>query len=176
MAGFNKVDQNAESAEVKPSINPVEQAIEIAIKVCKHFEGFRAKPYLCPAGYPTIGYGTVFKPDGTAVKLTDPAITEEQAYEWLKLTLQRDYMTAVLQQSPNLIKYPGTLGAITSFIYNLGIARYKASTLKRRINANDWAGAKIEIKKWNKAVVKGQRVVLKGLQLRREAEASYIGT
>ncbi len=32
------------------------------IDLIKRFEGFSAKVYICPAGYPTIGYGHVVKP------------------------------------------------------------------------------------------------------------------
>ena len=31
------------------------------VELVKRFEGFRAKPYLCPAGVPTIGYGHNFE-------------------------------------------------------------------------------------------------------------------
>jgi len=31
--------------------------LELAEELCRRFEGFRSRPYLCPAGVPTIGYG-----------------------------------------------------------------------------------------------------------------------
>ena len=170
------VESFKQAEEPKIKENPVEIAKKVAADICKPFEGLRLKPYICPAGYPTIGYGTVYKPDGTMVKMSDPAITAEQAEEWLMLTISRDYLPAVLKQSPNLIRHPRTLGAITSFVYNLGIARYKASTLKRKLNEEDWEAAKTEIRKWNKGRVNGVLTVLKGLDKRRVVEASYIGT
>ena len=173
VSGFNSYNEKPEPVLKQ---NPVEQAKAVAVELCKRFEGLRLKPYICPAGYPTIGYGTVYKPDGTMVKLTDPAITAEQAEEWLLLTISRDYLPAVLNVSPSLIKYPNTLGAIVSFVYNLGIVRYKASTLKRKLNEGNFAEAKVEILKWDKARVKGVMTKLKGLTIRRVAEAAYIGT
>ena len=125
----------------------VDKSIEIAAALCRKFEGFSAKPYLCPAGYWTIGFGTVFKPDGTQVTKDDPPITKELAEEWLQHELRHNYLAGVLHASPNLARHPEVLGAITDFAYNLGVARYRASTLKRRINEEDWDGAKIELGK-----------------------------
>ena len=45
----------------------------------KKYEGFSSKPYLCPAGVPTIGYGTTHYSDGTPVTLKDKPITRETA-------------------------------------------------------------------------------------------------
>ena len=49
------------------------------LAIIKKFEGFRSKPYFCPAGVPTIGYGSTYYADGKPVKLTDAPITEAQA-------------------------------------------------------------------------------------------------
>ena len=146
------------------------QALNIAAQLCKEFEGFVSHPYICPAGYPTQGYGTVFRPDGKRVSMSDPPISEETAYEWLISELDGNYMAGVLRASPSLIAYQNQLGAITSFAYNLGVARYRASTLRRKVDAQDWDGAREELLKWNKA---GGRV-LRGLVRRRLAEAAYL--
>lgn len=149
---------------------PLNKALDISTALCKEFEGFRAKPYICPAGYPTIGYGTVYKPDGTKVTLQDQPISEPTALAWLVSELQNNYMLGVLRASPVLIKYPLVLGAITDFAYNLGVARYRSSTLKRRIDTQDWYEAKNELNKW--VLGGGQR--LPGLVRRRKAEAVYL--
>ncbi len=54
------------------------------IDLVKKFEGFSAKPYLCPAKVPTIGYGTTIYPNGQRVRLTDKPITEVEAKDILK--------------------------------------------------------------------------------------------
>jgi lysozyme len=54
-------------------------AIEISAALCRRFEGLFLQPYLCPAGVPSIGYGTTHYADGRAVTLKDPAITKAQA-------------------------------------------------------------------------------------------------
>jgi lysozyme len=46
------------------------------------FEGFSHKPYLCPAGVPTIGYGTTVYPSGKRVTLRDPSITRQQGLDY----------------------------------------------------------------------------------------------
>lgn len=146
------------------------ESLDLAEALCKHFEGFRSKPYLCPAGYPTIGYGTVYKPDGSKVTLKDSPVSEEQAAQWLRSELINNYMLGVLRASPMLVKYPRVLAAITDFSYNLGVPRYRASTLRKRIEALDWNGADIELRKW---VIGGGRT-LPGLVKRRAAEASLL--
>lgn len=148
----------------------VDKALEIAADLCRTFEGLQLKPYMCPAGYPTIGYGTVNKPDGTKVAMSDPPISKETAEEWLVGELVSTYMAGVLRASPILLAYPNVLGAISDFAYNLGVPRYRASTLRRRIDEQDWEASKTELRKWNR----GGGQVLRGLVRRREAECAYI--
>jgi lysozyme len=146
------------------------KAVEVAAELCRHFEGFRSKPYICPAGYPTIGYGTVWKPDGTRVTMEDAPISKATAEEWLVSELRNNYLAGVLKASPVLAAYPKVWGAMGDFAYNLGVARYRASTLRKRINAEDWDGAKVQLMRWTKA---GGRE-LPGLVRRRKAECAYL--
>lgn len=69
-----------------------------------------------------------------------------------------------------LVSNEEALGAITDFIYNLGASRYKNSTLRRRLNEQDWDEAQLEIGRWVRA---GGRV-LPGLVRRRSAEAEFL--
>ena len=146
------------------------EAIEIAVALCKTFEGFRSKPYICPAGYATQGYGTVYKPDGTRVTMEDPKISIETADKWLRHTLLKTYLPGILKASPNIAKYPKALAALVDFAYNLGVPNYRASTLRKRINAEDWDGARVEIKRWNK----GGGKILPGLVKRRKIESDLL--
>ncbi len=153
------------------------EGIDHAANLCRHFEGLHrvdqeglVHPYICPAGYATQGYGTVYRPGGQAVRLEDPAITKETAEIWLMSELERVYMRGVLIASPGLAAHPAALGAITSFAYNLGVARYRASTLRRRIDQGDWDQARVEIMKWVRAGGK----VLPGLVRRRQAERDLL--
>ena len=147
-----------------------EQALAIAAGLCRRFEGLRLKPYLCPSGVPTIGYGSTRYADGQTVTLRDAPITATQAEEQLMDTLRRDYLPGVLRLSPSLADKPQVLGAIVDFAYNLGVAKYGGSTLRKRIDAGDMVGARAELAKW----VRGGGKVLPGLVARRAAEAALL--
>jgi len=146
-------------------------ALEVASALCRTFEGLYLKPYLCPAGVPTIGIGSTLYEDGTRVTLSDLPITAKRAEFLLQLTLKRDYLPGVLKASPSLAKYPNRLGAMVDFAYNVGVPRYRASTLRKRIDEGDWTGAKVECLKWNR----GGGKVLPGLTKRCQARALLIG-
>ena len=137
-----------------------------AVDLIKHFEGFRANPYLCSAGVPTIGYGSTFYSDGRKVTLQDQPITIPMAEGLLDLTLNKIFIPGVLRACPVLINHPDKLGAIVAFAYNLGVGRLQSSTLRRKINEQDWEAAANELLKWNM----GGGKVLKGLDARRKAE------
>jgi lysozyme len=143
--------------------------LSLAITLCKRFEGFRSKPYLCPAGVWTIGYGTIKYPNGKRVTAHDEPITEKQAEEYLLYQLNNDYLPAVLRLCPG-IDNNSRLNAIVDFAYNLGENNLKNSTLRKVINQGDWESAKIEIMKW----VKGGGKTLPGLVNRRSAERSLL--
>lgn len=151
-------------------MSALDEAISIAADLCRHFEGFRSKPYICPAGYPTIGYGTVWKPDGTKVTMDDAPISKAQANEWLLSELRTNYAAGVLRASPRLIAHPKILGAMIDFSYNLGVARYRASTLRRKVDNQDWEAAKEQLMRWTR----GGGKVLPGLVRRRQAEAGLL--
>lgn len=138
--------------------------------LCVRFEGLYRRPYLCPAGVPTIGIGSTRYEDGTRVALTDPAITEERAYQLLDFELDTVALPAARLLCPPCRTEPGMQAALADFVYNLGAARLAGSTLRKKINAGDIDGAKIELRKWTR----GGGKVLPGLVLRREAEAALL--
>lgn len=95
----------------------------------------------------------------------DSVITEQQA----EVLLSKD-LTLFEKGVTSLVKVPLTQGqfdALVSFAFNLGLGRLAKSTLLRKVNAGDHAGAAQEFGKWVFAA--GNR--LRGLVLRREAEA-----
>jgi len=147
--------------------------LDIATELCRRFEGFSSKPYLCPAGIPTIGYGSTYYADGRKVKLTDVPITEPQARQLLLFELMHTYAPGVIRQCPVLISLAmqsrdwRKFNAIVDFAYNLGVGALQTSTLRRKINAQDWEGAREQLKRW----VRGGGKVLPGLVKRREAES-----
>lgn len=144
----------------------INAAIVTARNLCLLYEGLYLKPYLCPAGVPTIGVGATVYENGVRVQLSDPPITKDRAFELLDWMLERIYFPGVLKLCSELDNgYRG--GALTDFAFNLGINALKNSTLRKKVNAGDWEGAKKEILKWNK----GGGKVLSGLTKRRISES-----
>ena len=144
--------------------------LDIAAALCKQFEGYRSKPYLCPAGVATIGYGSTYYADGRKVALTDPSMSEPDAAALLLQELHHTYLPGVLRQCPGLLTDERKCNAIVDFAYNLGTGRLQTSTLKRKINAQDWEGAKEQLMLWTK----GGGRVLPGLVKRRVAEVALL--
>ena len=147
-------------------------ALILARTLCIAFEGVYLRPYLCPANVPTIGVGSTRYENGVKVSLSDPPITRERAEELLLWELNKVCVPQVKRLCPNLEDWgPGAMAAIIDFTYNLGSGNLAASTLRRKIAADDREGAKAELMKW----VRGGGRVLPGLVKRREAEAKLIG-
>jgi lysozyme len=144
--------------------------LDIAAALCKQFEGFRGKPYLCPAGVPTIGYGSTYYADGRKVSLTDSPISEPEATELLLHELHHTYLPGVLRNCPILLTDERKCNVIVDFAYNLGVGRLQTSTLRRKINAQDWDGAKEQLMLWTK----GNGRVLPGLVKRAQARCKLL--
>ena len=142
-----------------------------AIELAKRFEGFERKakrgieitavPYVCPAGFWTIGYGHLCDPK-------HPPITEVEAEVYLARDLQTA-LAATLRYCPVLATEPESrLAAIVDFTFNLGAGRLQTSTLRRRVNQRDWVVAGQELRRW----VYGGGRILPGLVARRVAESA----
>lgn len=143
--------------------------IEVAAALARRFEGLYLRPYLCPAGVPTIGYGATTYEDGTRVRLTDPAITRDRAESMLLLSVRNVYLPAVARLCPGA-RSPGLLAALIDFTFNLGPGRLQASGLRRAVNEGRLTDVPAELRKW----VMGGGRPLRGLVLRREAEIALL--
>jgi len=135
-------------------------------KLIAKFEGLRLKPYLDSIGVPTIGYGSTYYSDGRKVKLSDPAITTQQALDLFKHEADKFAAKVDAYIKPE-IKH-NQFNAVVSLAYNIGLGNFSKSTLLKKININpnDITISK-EFAKWNKAGGK----VLNGLTNRRLAES-----
>ena len=132
---------------------------KLGINLIKRWEGFESKPYLCPAGVPTIGYGATYYPDN--YKAVKP-INESYATILLEDMLDR-YERGVNRYVTSNIN-ENQFSALVSFAYNCGLGALKSSTLLKRVNANpNDENISYQFNRWNKA---GGRV-LKGLTKRR---------
>ena len=129
-----------------------------AYELIKQFEGLRLEAYLCPAGIWTIGYGH------TSGVSPNSFITIQAADEYL----HRDVATIEMQLNKlNLSLRQCQWDAIVSFVFNVGIGNFKASTLlaKIRINPDD-NSIMDEFLRW----VYANGKVMRGLQKRRLTE------
>lgn len=143
------------------------------IEIAKSFEGFHrvtkytpeilASPYLCPAGFWTIGYGHL-------CPASHEEITLAQGERYLEEDLLSSVRDSVRLCPTLLLEPPRRLVAIADFTFNLGPGRLKNSTLRRRVNEGDWEGARQEIQKW----VWGGGKKLPGLIKRRTVEAELL--
>lgn len=134
------------------------------INLIKKYEGFRSKPYKCPAGIWTIGYGSTFYINGEKVSEHDSEISETFASELLE-NVVNDFAIKI----DRLIKVSvnqNQFDALVSFTYNIGIGAFSKSTLLKKLNNADFDGASKEFIRWNKANGK----VLNGLVNRRNDE------
>jgi lysozyme len=130
----------------------------------KRFEGFSPTIYLCPAGYPTIGFGHVVLP-GEQSRF-DGGIIREEAAEILRQDV-RIAESAVLR----LIKNPladGQFDALVSFTFNLGAGALQRSSLRTKVNRGEHGDIPAELMKWVWST--GRK--LPGLMRRRQAEGA----
>lgn len=136
------------------------------VDLIKRFESFSARPYLCPAGVWTIGYGHT-----EGVTKESPRITEPEACDLLADDLASHYAPGV----ERLLKVPVSqrqFDALVSFAYNVGVGALAESTLLKKLNAGFGDAAGREFLRWTKS--KGR--VLGGLVKRRAAEqALFMG-
>ena len=142
------------------SANDPLQISDVGLALIERFEGFMPDWYLDPVGVRTIAYGwTHALPDGF-----DPPLTEAEGRQLLRQTVGA-YEDAVRR----LVDVPlaqAQFDALVSFTYNLGATNLGSSTLLRRLNDGDAAGAAAEFDKW----VLAGGVPLAGLVRRRAAE------
>jgi lysozyme len=140
------------------------------VDLIKHFEGFRAKAYKCPAGVVTIGYGSTYYENGDRVKINDE-IDIERATDLL-LGIVRFFELEVDKMTRDDITQD-QFDALVSFAYNLGSQALRGSTLLKKVNKNpNDLTISSEFSKWVKAGGK----TLQGLVTRRISEAKLYTT
>lgn len=151
------------------------QINDAGLALVKEREGYkRALPdgscttYYCPAGVLTIGWGCT-----EGIRPGD-VWTPAQAEAALRREL-RSHEGAVLR----LVSVPlneNQFSALVSFSYNVGSGNLQKSTLLKKLNKSDYAGAQREFLNWNKATVNGKLTELRGLAIRRAQEAALFAT
>jgi lysozyme len=159
---------------------------KIGIDLMHHFEGYRNRPYKCSAAIWTIGFGhamyadqlnlpNVRKEGYTGLIRSDYQLKGEDNRVWSKEELVdlfkvdiNIFERGVLRLSPNLVSHQSKFDAVTSFAYNAGLGNYQRSTIRMKVNREDWTGASEAFMSWTKA---GGKEV-SGLVKRRKAEVA----
>lgn len=130
------------------------------IDLIKRFEGFSSKVYICPAGYPTIGYGHLVQSDESFTE-----ISEAEAEELLRKDVESAERSVLRLVSVPLTD--GQFDALVSFTFNLGSGAFQRSTLRRKVNRRAHSEVPAQLMRWVWAG--GER--FKGLVKRRESES-----
>lgn len=149
------------------------KAIEIVLPMLKKHEGFRTNAYKDIVGVVTIGYGFTAAVI-PKLKMGD-TITREKADKLLLDFTVENYAkplwsSIIVRDDPAFT--PEMFASIISLAYNVGVTKVKNSTLIKKVNSKDFAGAKEEFMKWNKAGGKEVR----GLTSRRTDEANVFAS
>lgn len=153
------------------SPQPLQTPSKAAIDLLKEFEkgpngGFATRPYRCPAGKETVGWGHVVQPTD---HLRSP-LTADQAD-----ALLRDDLAVFANAVRVAVRVPLTqsmFDALCCLAFNIGRSNFDGSTLRTKLNRADYLGAANEFQRWDKARNRktGKLERLDGLTRRREAE------
>ena len=149
------------------------------------YEGFRNRPYLCPAHIWTIGYGHVLYQEQiklpvvrtpanpTAMIRKEYPLKQEDNRVWTKEEINELFRTdvqtferGVLRLIPGVVGHQGRFDALVSFAFNAGLGNLQRSAIRMKANRGDWEGAAEAFMAWTK----GGGKVLPGLVKRRQAE------
>lgn len=149
------------------------------------YEGYKNKPYLCPAHIWTCGWGTVLyqeqirlpmiRVEGKEVPMIrkeyplrpedNRVWSKEELVEMFKADLE-SFERAVLRLVPGCAGHQGRFDALVCLAYNIGSGALQRSTIRMKANRGDWDGAAEAFLMWTK----GGGQVLPGLVKRRKAE------
>ena len=156
---------------------------ERARKLIKHHEGYRTKPYRCPALLWTVGVGHVLYPEQARMPLAERAnvplriedfriFGDDEINDILRKDLMR-FEQGVARLCPAALDSQGRFDALVSFSFNVGLGALQRSTLRSKTNRRDFSEAADEFFKWTK--VNGKE--LPGLvRRRRDERAMYLST
>ena len=146
------------------------------IRLIKHHEGVRTRPYRCPARLWTVGVGHLIAPAHAAIKFEerlslpipdgwDRTLTMEEVDEILRRDLAR-FEQGVLRLCPGVGSHQGRFDSLVSFSFNVGLGSLQRATVRARCNRGEHEGAADALMLWTKA---GGRE-LPGLVKRRQDE------
>ena len=135
---------------------------ERCIRLIKHHEGVRNRPYRCPAGLWTVGVGHLIGDGKSLPESWNRTFTQEEIDAILKKDLMR-FENGLSKMLPNVKLKQCEFDALISFSFNLGLGCFQRSTIRQALLRGDKEAAMESLVKYCKAGGK----ILKGLQNRR---------
>mgnify|MGYP003334210606 FL=1 len=135
---------------------------EQGLKLIRHHEGVRNRPYRCPAGLWTVGVGHLIGDGKSLPAEWDRVFTKEEIDGILKRDLRR-FELGVHKMLPNMPLRQHEFDALVSFCFNLGLGCFQRSTVRQALLRGDKTQAMASLLKYCRAGGK----ILKGLQNRR---------
>ena len=135
------------------------------IKLIKHFEGIHKKPYICPAGYWTVGVGHLISRNSLLPSSWNRTLSNDEINELLRRDLER-FELGVIRLLYPVKPTQSEFDALVSFSFNLGLGCFQRSTVRSAFKRGDKKRAGEVLLKYCRA---GGRK-LKGLIRRRLAE------
>ena len=134
---------------------------ERGLSLIRQYEGFESRPYICPAGKKTIGFGHVMTADEVCA---EDGISEDYANILLKQDIA--LVEAAFDDLIQVVVSQNQYDALAALAYNIGIHAFEKSTLLELLNEKDFSGAVRQFGRWIYAGGKP----LGGLEARRNAE------
>jgi len=135
------------------------KASDRAIRLIAEFEGFASEPYDDVGGKSTIGYGHLIRKGESFTRIDEAEATR-------LLCDDLEVAEACVESCVDVALTQGQFDALCSFVFNLGCARLKSSSLLKYLNAGQYAKAADEFPKWCRVGAKQ----VPGLLRRRLAE------
>ena len=142
---------------------------EKGLALIKYFEGVRAKPYKCPAGYWTVGVGHLIARSAELPDSWNRELEPNEIDEILKKDLIK-FENGVLRLLHPKQPTQSEFDALVSFSFNLGLGCFQRSTVRSAFKRDDKKRAGEVLLKYCYA---GGRK-LKGLIRRRIAEHALL--
>ena len=140
------------------------------IQLIKHFEGVRYRPYRCAAGLYTVGVGHLIGDGKSLPTEWNRTFTEDEVNALLRSDIARFELGVSRMLSQVRVKQC-VFDVCVSFSFNHGLGLFQRSTFRQEIIRGNEKGAVDSLLKYCKARVNGVLKEVRGLKLRREAEA-----
>ena len=138
------------------------QTSERGLRLIRHHEGVRNRPYRCPANLYTVGVGHLIGDGKSLPESWNRTFSQEEIDGILKSDLKR-FELGVHKMLPNVPLRQYEFDALVSFCFNLGLGCFQRSTIRQALLRGDKKAAMESLVKYCRAGGK----ILKGLQTRR---------